>query len=238
MLSKKKDLHKSVIRNEVAGKYIKKESGYTEKLLDNFTAKRQAYPVSAPSNTGTKSSNFASVQRESYGDYAEVADIEPEEISLAASFNKHTQQVPHYRPFKAISEPQINRSDFKYQPINNALFRHNSGVSYQPISFQKRNPHFLSQGNLDSLPLPPGWSVDYTANGKKFYIDHNTQTTHWSHPLEKEGLPTGWEKVDSPEFGVYYVNNITRELQYEHPCAARYVWNPKPAHCLGETPFT
>jgi scaffold protein salvador len=39
--------------------------------------------------------------------------------------------------------------------------------------------------------LPPGWSIDYTLRGRKYYIDHNTQTTHWSHPLEKEGLPTG-----------------------------------------------
>ncbi len=43
----------------------------------------------------------------------------------------------------------------------------------------------------EEFPLPPGWSIDYTLRGRKYYIDHNTQTTHWSHPLEKEGLPTG-----------------------------------------------
>jgi scaffold protein salvador len=57
----------------------------------------------------------------------------------------------------------------------------------------------------EELPLPPGWSVDYTMRGRKYYIDHNTKTTHWSHPLEKEGLPTGWERIESPEYGVYYV---------------------------------
>lgn len=56
------------------------------------------------------------------------------------------------------------------------------------------------------MPLPPGWSVDFTLRGnRKYYIDHNTKTTHWSHPLESEGLPTGWERVTSPEYGVYYV---------------------------------
>ncbi len=39
----------------------------------------------------------------------------------------------------------------------------------------------------------------------RYFIDHNTKTTHWSHPLEKEGLPTGWEKIESPDFGTYYV---------------------------------
>lgn len=74
----------------------------------------------------------------------------------------------------------------------------------------------------DELPLPPGWSVDFTMRGRKYYVDHNTKTTHWSHPLEKEGLPTGWERIESPDHGIYYVNHITRQAQYEHPCAPQY----------------
>ena len=62
--------------------------------------------------------------------------------------------------------------------------------------------------NLNSdgeLALPVGWSLAHTLRGRKYYIDHNTKTTHWSHPLEKEGLPNGWERIESPELGVYYV---------------------------------
>ncbi|KAK6636620.1 hypothetical protein RUM43_010282 [Polyplax serrata] len=80
--------------------------------------------------------------------------------------------------------------------------------------------------SAEELPLPPGWSVDLTVRGRKYYIDHNTKTTHWSHPLEKEGLPTGWERIESPEYGVYYVNHVTRQAQYEHPCAPQYVYRP------------
>lgn len=101
--------------------------------------------------------------------------------------------------------------------------------------------------NIEELPLPLGWSVDYTLRGhRKYYIDHNTKTTHWSHPLESEALPTGWEKVTSPDYGVYYVKYVfasfmfetsfknnykfsfslhshtTRQTQLEHPLAARY----------------
>ncbi|XP_026478475.1 scaffold protein salvador [Ctenocephalides felis] len=78
----------------------------------------------------------------------------------------------------------------------------------------------VSQPAEEELPLPPGWSVDYTLRGRKYYMDHNTQTTHWSHPLEREGLPTGWQRIESPQYGVYYVNHITRQAQYEHPCLA------------------
>lgn len=79
----------------------------------------------------------------------------------------------------------------------------------------------------EELPLPPGWSVDFTLRGRKYYIDHNTKTTHWSHPLEKEGLPTGWERIDSPEYGIYYVNHITQHAQYDHPCAPHYNYQPE-----------
>uniref|UniRef100_A0A1B0CY60 Protein salvador log 1 n=1 Tax=Lutzomyia longipalpis TaxID=7200 RepID=A0A1B0CY60_LUTLO len=70
----------------------------------------------------------------------------------------------------------------------------------------------------DELPLPPGWSVHNTLRGRKYYFDHNAQTTHWSHPLEREGLPIGWQRIESPQYGIYYVNHITRQAQYNHPC--------------------
>ncbi|NXR80234.1 SAV1 protein, partial [Pycnonotus jocosus] len=77
----------------------------------------------------------------------------------------------------------------------------------------------LTNHSSEDLPLPPGWSVDWTIRGRKYYIDHNTNTTHWSHPLEREGLPPGWERVESSEFGVYYVDHINKRAQYKHPCA-------------------
>jgi protein salvador-like protein 1 len=73
--------------------------------------------------------------------------------------------------------------------------------SHSGISLVSQNSSFRQSYE----ELPPGWSTDYTMRGRKYYIDHNTKTTHWSHPLEKEGLPTGWERVESPVHGVYYV---------------------------------
>ncbi|XP_053553623.1 protein salvador homolog 1 isoform X1 [Bombina bombina] len=77
----------------------------------------------------------------------------------------------------------------------------------------------LTNHSTEDMPLLPGWSVDWTIRGRKYYIDHNTNTTHWSHPLEREGLPPGWERVESAEFGVYYVDHINKRAQYKHPCA-------------------
>ena len=67
-----------------------------------------------------------------------------------------------------------------------------------------------ASNDINELPLPPGWSVDYTMRGRRYYMDHNTKTTHWSHPLESEGLPTGWNRIDSPEYGTYYVKYASK----------------------------
>ncbi|GAU97450.1 hypothetical protein RvY_08739 [Ramazzottius varieornatus] len=39
-----------------------------------------------------------------------------------------------------------------------------------------------SREGLSNEPLPPGWMVDYTPGGRRYYIDHNTKTTHWMLP--------------------------------------------------------
>ncbi|KAJ3602798.1 hypothetical protein NHX12_030546 [Muraenolepis orangiensis] len=90
-------------------------------------------------------------------------------------------------------------------------------------------------------PLPDNWEMAYTETGEVYFIDHNTKTTSWidprcldkpQKPLEEseddEGvhteeldndleLPSGWEKIDDPVYGVYYVDHINRKTQYENP---------------------
>ncbi|XP_076023070.1 membrane-associated guanylate kinase, WW and PDZ domain-containing protein 1-like isoform X2 [Genypterus blacodes] len=90
-------------------------------------------------------------------------------------------------------------------------------------------------------PLPENWEMAYTESGELYYIDHNTKTTSWIDPRfrdkpprpldecdddegihteEQEGdleLPPGWERIDDPVYGVYYVDHINRKTQYENP---------------------
>uniref|UniRef100_A0A665TI91 Membrane-associated guanylate kinase, WW and PDZ domain-containing protein 1 n=1 Tax=Echeneis naucrates TaxID=173247 RepID=A0A665TI91_ECHNA len=91
-------------------------------------------------------------------------------------------------------------------------------------------------------PLPENWEMAYTENGELYFIDHNTKTTSWldprcrdkaSRPLEEcdddveflhlmlpfwiSELPPGWERIDDPVYGVYYVDHINRKTQYENP---------------------
>ncbi|XP_072238769.1 membrane-associated guanylate kinase, WW and PDZ domain-containing protein 1b isoform X3 [Leuresthes tenuis] len=109
-------------------------------------------------------------------------------------------------------------------------------------STQQTHSHLSHPPPEDPLgPLPDNWEMAYTENGEVYFIDHNTKTTSWidprcldkpQKPLEEceddEGvhteeldndleLPPGWEKIDDPVYGVYYVDHINRRTQYENP---------------------
>ncbi|XP_067359598.1 membrane-associated guanylate kinase, WW and PDZ domain-containing protein 1b isoform X4 [Channa argus] len=109
-------------------------------------------------------------------------------------------------------------------------------------STQQTHSHLSHPPPEDPLgPLPENWEMAYTENGEVYFIDHNTKTTSWidprcldkpQKPLEEceddEGvhteeldndleLPPGWEKIDDPVYGVYYVDHINRKTQYENP---------------------
>ncbi|CAH7170429.1 Magi1 [Phodopus roborovskii] len=119
----------------------------------------------------------------------------------------------------------------------------NSSILAAPITDPSQKfPQYLPLSAEDNLgPLPENWEMAYTENGEVYFIDHNTKTTSWldprclnkqQKPLEEceddEGvhteeldseleLPAGWEKIEDPVYGVYYVDHINRKTQYENP---------------------
>ena len=58
---------------------------------------------------------------------------------------------------------------------------------------------------------------------------HNTGTSQWLDPrlskIQKKSLeectedelPYGWEKIDDPHYGTYYIDHVNRKTQYENP---------------------
>lgn len=89
----------------------------------------------------------------------------------------------------------------------------------------------------DFGPLPNNWEVAYTRDGEQYFVDHNTGRTQWDDPRkmtkalstsrlptnanniknEEDDLPPGWEKVNDPKYGTYYIDHINRRTQYEKP---------------------
>mmetsp|Transcript_8936 Transcript_8936/g.36894 ORF Transcript_8936/g.36894 Transcript_8936/m.36894 type:complete len:206 (+) Transcript_8936:67-684(+) len=50
----------------------------------------------------------------------------------------------------------------------------------------------------EETPLPKGWSQKTTKEGKVYYVDHNTKTTHWTRP-EPEAEPELEPEEAEPE---------------------------------------
>lgn len=90
-----------------------------------------------------------------------------------------------------------------------------SRVSFASVK-SGHNDTFNVYSDSEEESLPEGWSIGWS-NGRKFYIDHINQTSSWSHPMEKEKLPLGWEKIVSQQYGTYYVNHITKRTQFNSP---------------------
>ncbi|XP_074813521.1 membrane-associated guanylate kinase, WW and PDZ domain-containing protein 1 isoform X20 [Natator depressus] len=121
-------------------------------------------------------------------------------------------------------------------PVNNSI------TAIPTTEPSQKLPQYLPPAAEENLgPLPENWEMAYTENGEVYFIDHNTKTTSWldprclskqQKPLEEceddEGvhteeldseleLPAGWEKIEDPVYGVYYVDHVNRKTQYENP---------------------
>ncbi|XP_058272821.1 membrane-associated guanylate kinase, WW and PDZ domain-containing protein 2a isoform X14 [Hemibagrus wyckioides] len=93
---------------------------------------------------------------------------------------------------------------------------------------EKDKPHPKDEHCDELGPLPDNWEMAYTEKGEVYFIDHNTKTTSWLDPrlakkakppeeCNEDELPYGWEKIDDPVYGSYYVDHINRRTQFENP---------------------
>ncbi|TSV54887.1 Membrane-associated guanylate kinase, WW and PDZ domain-containing protein 1 [Bagarius yarrelli] len=119
------------------------------------------------------------------------------------------------------SEPDENPSVRPFAPAQ----RYNSVPTATTESTQNTHTHPSQPTDEDPLgPLPENWEMAYTENGEVYFIDHNTKTTSWidprcldkpQKPLEEcddDELPAGWERIDDPVYGVYYVEQTDLNL--------------------------
>ena len=59
-----------------------------------------------------------------------------------------------------------------------------SGAAVNSFSSAAQNPNILG-------PLPSNWEIAYTENNEKYFIDHNTGSTHWLDPRLSHCLKNG-----------------------------------------------
>ncbi|KRY17201.1 NEDD4-like E3 ubiquitin-protein ligase WWP2 [Trichinella patagoniensis] len=92
------------------------------------------------------------------------------------------------------------------------------------IRWQQR---FLDSSHVNLLPndaqLPEGWERRQDpASGRFYYLNHNTRTTQWEHPLQSnsllsEALPPGWDTGYTSEGIQFFIDHNTRTTTYNDP---------------------
>ncbi|XP_022240934.1 NEDD4-like E3 ubiquitin-protein ligase WWP1 isoform X2 [Limulus polyphemus] len=83
-------------------------------------------------------------------------------------------------------------------------------------SSRLQNPFRQGVSSSEEDPLPQGWEVRHTPQGRKYYVDHNTRSTTWERP---QPLPSGWEIRRDNRGRVYYVDHNTRTTTWQRPTA-------------------
>ncbi|KAI5731509.1 hypothetical protein M8J77_011202 [Diaphorina citri] len=134
-------------------------------------------------------------------------------------------------------EPDMKTNGFDNKTVNmgnssDYELNDNNGRESPPSYY---NP-YIGQGlkeidpllELDLGPLPPRWEKAYTEKGEVYFIDHNSSTSSWLDPrlckfqkkledCSDDELPYGWERIDDPAYGTYYIDHVNKQTQYENP---------------------
>ncbi|KAF3855939.1 hypothetical protein F7725_016662 [Dissostichus mawsoni] len=183
-------------------------------------------------STPRRSKSYNDMQNAGIGPGEQQQEEDEDLPDMNSSFtgdSSELDEIPHsVRPYAPRSDPPYVGRTPSPSATTESTQQSNSNLSHPPPE--------------DPLgTLPDNWEMAYTENGEVYYIDHNTKTTSWidprcmdkpQKPLEEceddEGvhteeldndleLPPGWEKIDDPVYGVYYVDHINRKTQYENP---------------------
>uniref|UniRef100_A0A673N0M8 Membrane-associated guanylate kinase, WW and PDZ domain-containing protein 3 n=1 Tax=Sinocyclocheilus rhinocerous TaxID=307959 RepID=A0A673N0M8_9TELE len=136
---------------------------------------------------------------------------------------------------KDSAAPEEEEEDER-PPMVNGLTEHKEGPEWRKAvpsytqsssSMDFRNWNMLPRDESQE-PLPKNWEMAYTETGMVYFIDHNTKTTTWLDPrlakkakppekCEDGELPYGWERIEDPQYGTYYVDHINQKTQFENP---------------------
>ncbi|KAH8554240.1 hypothetical protein BGW37DRAFT_483956 [Umbelopsis sp. PMI_123] len=92
--------------------------------------------------------------------------------------------------------------------------------------------------NSNTGPLPAGWEMRTTPEGRPYFVDHNTRTTTWVDPRRQQyirtvgnngnqvqvqpvsqlgPLPSGWEMRLTSTARVYFVDHNTKTTTWDDP---------------------
>ncbi|KAI8060438.1 E3 ubiquitin-protein ligase RSP5 [Gongronella butleri] len=166
--------------------------------------------------------------------------------------------VDHNNRTTTWKPPTSTTNEDQQQQTEMERARHNArrlpeeraaGASTSSTSVDSRPQSTVQSSNLlpvqnnmttaGSGPLPAGWEMRTTAEGRPYFVDHNTRTTTWVDPRRQQyistigpgsnlqvqvqpvsslgPLPSGWEMRLTNTGRVYFVDHNTKTTTWDDP---------------------
>ncbi|KAK3734003.1 hypothetical protein QZH41_009848 [Actinostola sp. cb2023] len=132
------------------------------------------------------------------------------------------ESIRNYEHWQAQNRNMLNterqhfQQRFLLQPVSYNL-------KLACLRFFKLQANTVPQETDQLGPLPPGWEKRVETNGRVYFVNHNTRTTHWEDPRTQgtvaadKPLPEGWEMRYTNEGIPYFVDHNSRTTSFHDP---------------------
>ncbi|KAG1048564.1 hypothetical protein G6F43_009055 [Rhizopus delemar] len=219
---------------------------YSEASINNNT-----------NNNNNSSSNHNSIEQDN--DLPEGWERRVDHLGRPYYVDHNTRTTTWKRPSARTAQDQQNQTELERRRHNaRGLPEERSTAGSSSASFETRQslpqPQSQPQSQLTpsqvvgvqnnmttagSGPLPPGWEMRTTAEGRPYFVDHNTRTTTWVDPRRQQyintigpgsnlqvqvqpvsqlgPLPSGWEMRLTSTGRVYFVDHNTKTTTWDDP---------------------
>ncbi|CEJ01228.1 Putative E3 ubiquitin-protein ligase [Rhizopus microsporus] len=189
------------------------------------------------STTNDSTNHRISVNSESNEDLPPGWERRVDHLGRPYYVDHNTRTTTWKRPSSRTAQEQENQTELQRRH-HNARGLPEQQQQPQPQQQQINVPN-NNMTTAGSGPLPPGWEMRTSAEGRPYFVDHNTRTTTWVDPRRQQyistigpgsnlqvqvqpvsqlgPLPSGWEMRLTSTGRVYFVDHNTKTTTWDDP---------------------
>ncbi|ORE11738.1 E3 ubiquitin-protein ligase RSP5 [Rhizopus microsporus var. microsporus] len=192
------------------------------------------------SSTNDSTNHRISVHSESNEDLPPGWERRVDHLGRPYYVDHNTRTTTWKRPSSRTAQEQENQTELQRRHHNARGLPEQQ--QQQPPPQQQQQQINVPNNNMTTAgsgPLPPGWEMRTSAEGRPYFVDHNTRTTTWVDPRRQQyistigpgsnlqvqvqpvsqlgPLPSGWEMRLTSTGRVYFVDHNTKTTTWDDP---------------------
>lgn len=191
------------------------------------------------SSTNDSTNHRISVNSESNEDLPPGWERRVDHLGRPYYVDHNTRTTTWKRPSSRTAQEQENQTELQRRHHNARGLPEQQQQQPQQQQQQQINVPNNNMTTAGSGPLPPGWEMRTSAEGRPYFVDHNTRTTTWVDPRRQQyistigpgsnlqvqvqpvsqlgPLPSGWEMRLTSTGRVYFVDHNTKTTTWDDP---------------------